>query len=72
MKTFNLKMSIKAQDGQGVPVSHADQFQKQFSTYTEGLYRYLAAQNKWKADHLMKLLWKTDPQMSLSSKIYLK
>lgn len=36
MKKFNLKMSIKAQNGQGVSVSHADQFQKQFSTCVEG------------------------------------
>lgn len=33
MKKFNLKMNIKAQNGQGISVSHANQFQKQFNTY---------------------------------------
>lgn len=63
-------MNIKAPDGQGILVAHADQFQKQFSIYIEVLPRYLQTWSKWKADHLMQVLWKIDPQMFLGSKIY--
>lgn len=63
-------MSIKAPDYQGILAPNADQFQKQFSIYIKVLPRYLQTWSKWEADHLMQVLWKTDPQICLGSKIY--
>ena len=63
-------MNIKAPGCQGILVPHADQFQKEFCIYIEMLPRYLQTWSKQEADHLIQVLWKTDPQMCFGSKIY--